>query len=131
MVPMSEVAHDRRLLRGAQSRRTIVRHAVDGASLDGLDGLSFGRLPPPPRRTTGGTSPLSTPTLWLSRSTQFSPPRTPRSGSATTAPWTRPVASSTDSSHHQVAPPPRRKDGGRAVGHATRQGHSLAMRAHA
>jgi AcrR family transcriptional regulator len=44
MVPVSEVAHDRRLLRGAQSRRTIVRHAVDVASLDGLDGLSFGRL---------------------------------------------------------------------------------------
>ena len=41
---MSEVAHDRRLLRGAQSRRTIVRHAVDVASLDGLDGLGFGRL---------------------------------------------------------------------------------------
>jgi AcrR family transcriptional regulator len=41
---MSEVAHDRRLLRGAQSRRTIVRHAVDVASLDGLDGLSLGRL---------------------------------------------------------------------------------------
>jgi AcrR family transcriptional regulator len=44
MMPMSDVAHDRRLLRGAQSRRTIVRHAVDVASLDGLDGLSFGRL---------------------------------------------------------------------------------------
>jgi len=44
MVPVSEVTHDRRLLRGAQSRRTIVRHAVDVASLDGLDGLSFGRL---------------------------------------------------------------------------------------
>jgi AcrR family transcriptional regulator len=44
MVTVSEVAHDRRLLRGAQSRRTIVRHAVDVASLDGLDGLSFGRL---------------------------------------------------------------------------------------
>jgi AcrR family transcriptional regulator len=44
MVAMSEGAHDRRLLRGAQSRRTIVRHAVDVASLDGLDGLSFGRL---------------------------------------------------------------------------------------
>lgn len=41
---MSEVAQDRRLLRGARSRRTIVRHAVDVASLDGLDGLSFGRL---------------------------------------------------------------------------------------
>ncbi len=44
MVPVSEVAHDRRLLRGAQSRRTIVRHAVDVASLEGLDRLSFGRL---------------------------------------------------------------------------------------
>jgi AcrR family transcriptional regulator len=44
MVAMSEAAHDRRLLRGAQSRRTIARHAVDVASLDGLDGLSFGRL---------------------------------------------------------------------------------------
>jgi len=74
---------------------------------------------------------LSMPTLWLSRSTQFSPPRTPRSGSATTAPWTRPAASSTDSSHHQADPASREKDGGRAVGHATRQGHSLAMRAHA
>ncbi len=41
---MSDVAQDRRLLRGAQSRRTIARHAVDVASLDGLDGLSFGRL---------------------------------------------------------------------------------------
>jgi AcrR family transcriptional regulator len=44
MEPMSEVAYDRRLLRGAQSRRTIVRHAVDVASLEGLNGLSFGRL---------------------------------------------------------------------------------------
>jgi AcrR family transcriptional regulator len=44
MVPMSEVTPDRRRLRGAQSRRTIARHAVDVASLDGLDGLSFGRL---------------------------------------------------------------------------------------
>lgn len=43
-LPLSEVGHDRRLLRGAQSRRTIVRHAVDVASLDGLGGLSFGRL---------------------------------------------------------------------------------------
>ncbi|HEX5114636.1 MAG TPA: TetR/AcrR family transcriptional regulator [Pseudonocardiaceae bacterium] len=41
---MSEVAQDGRLLRGARSRRTIVRHAVDVASTDGLDGLSFGRL---------------------------------------------------------------------------------------
>jgi AcrR family transcriptional regulator len=35
---------DRRLLRGARSRQAITRHAVDIASLDGLDGLSFGRL---------------------------------------------------------------------------------------
>src|SRR5258706_7869498 len=31
---------DQRLLRGARSRRTIVRHAVDVASLEGLNGLS-------------------------------------------------------------------------------------------
>lgn len=41
---MSEVVQDRRLLRGARSRQAIVRHAVDVASLEGLDGLSFGRL---------------------------------------------------------------------------------------
>jgi len=35
---------DGRLLRGARSRRTIARRAVDVASLDGLDGLSMGRL---------------------------------------------------------------------------------------
>lgn len=35
---------DGRLLRGARSRRTVVRHAVDVASVEGLDGLSFGRL---------------------------------------------------------------------------------------
>jgi len=44
MKPVSNGAHDRRLLRGAQSRQAIVRHAVDVASLEGLDGLSFGRL---------------------------------------------------------------------------------------
>jgi AcrR family transcriptional regulator len=38
------VAADQRLLRGARSRRTIVRHAVDVASLEGLNGLSLGRL---------------------------------------------------------------------------------------
>lgn len=41
---MNEVAQDKRLLRGARSRRTIVRHAVDVASQEGLDGLSIGRL---------------------------------------------------------------------------------------
>lgn len=35
---------DGRLQRGVRSRRTIVRHAVDMASLDGLNGLSIGRL---------------------------------------------------------------------------------------
>jgi AcrR family transcriptional regulator len=35
---------DRRLLRGARARRTIARHAVDIASLEGLNGLSLGRL---------------------------------------------------------------------------------------
>lgn len=41
---MSEITHDGRLLRGARSRQAIARHGVDIASLDGLDGLSFGRL---------------------------------------------------------------------------------------
>lgn len=40
----AEETTDRRLLRGAQSRRAVTRRAVDLASLDGLDGLSFGRL---------------------------------------------------------------------------------------
>ncbi|MCP2334898.1 TetR family transcriptional regulator C-terminal domain-containing protein [Actinomadura rupiterrae] len=35
---------DGRLLRGARSRRAITRHAVDVASLEGLNGLSLGRL---------------------------------------------------------------------------------------
>jgi AcrR family transcriptional regulator len=35
---------DGRLLRGARTRRAIARHAVDVASLDGLSGLSIGRL---------------------------------------------------------------------------------------
>jgi AcrR family transcriptional regulator len=35
---------DRRLLRGARTRREITRHAVDIASLEGLGGLSIGRL---------------------------------------------------------------------------------------
>lgn len=37
-------ATDGRLQRGARSRRAVTRRAVDIASLDGLDGLSFGRL---------------------------------------------------------------------------------------
>lgn len=35
---------DRRLQRGARTRRMIARHAVDVASLEGLGGLSLGRL---------------------------------------------------------------------------------------
>ncbi|MFI6366014.1 TetR/AcrR family transcriptional regulator [Nocardia sp. NPDC050630] len=35
---------DKRLLRGARSRQLVLRHAVDTASLDGLEGLSFGKL---------------------------------------------------------------------------------------
>lgn len=35
---------DGRLLRGARSRRAVLDHAVHDASLNGLDGLSFGRL---------------------------------------------------------------------------------------
>lgn len=35
---------DKRLLRGARTRETVLRHAVDIVSLDGLAGLSFGRL---------------------------------------------------------------------------------------
>jgi AcrR family transcriptional regulator len=41
---MSGAVTDGRLLRGARSRRAIARRAVDLASLDGLDGLSLGRL---------------------------------------------------------------------------------------
>lgn len=45
VVPGPEAAVvDRRLLRGARSRQTIVRHAVDVASVEGLTGLSLGRL---------------------------------------------------------------------------------------
>lgn len=35
---------DKRLQRGARTRKLVVRHAVDVASVDGLDGLSLGRL---------------------------------------------------------------------------------------
>ncbi|MET9519069.1 TetR/AcrR family transcriptional regulator [Streptomyces sp. NPDC002994] len=35
---------DGRLLRGARTRQTIARHAADVASLEGLSGLSIGRL---------------------------------------------------------------------------------------
>ncbi|MFI6999008.1 TetR/AcrR family transcriptional regulator [Nocardia sp. NPDC050175] len=35
---------DKRLLRGAKTRQTVLDHAANIASLDGLEGLSFGRL---------------------------------------------------------------------------------------
>ncbi|GAB3882713.1 TetR/AcrR family transcriptional regulator [Kibdelosporangium lantanae] len=35
---------DKRLLRGARTRQTVLRRAVDIASVEGLEGLSFGRL---------------------------------------------------------------------------------------
>ncbi|WP_215547029.1 TetR/AcrR family transcriptional regulator [Amycolatopsis sp. CA-230715] len=35
---------DKRLLRGARTRQLVLEHAVDVASLEGLDGVSFGRL---------------------------------------------------------------------------------------
>jgi AcrR family transcriptional regulator len=45
MAPMNEAeVTDGRLVRGARTRRTIARHAVDVASLEGLNGLSLGRL---------------------------------------------------------------------------------------
>jgi AcrR family transcriptional regulator len=35
---------DKRLLRGARTRQTVLRRAVDIASMEGLEGVSFGRL---------------------------------------------------------------------------------------
>lgn len=35
---------DKRLLRGARTRKLVLKRAVDIASLDGLEGVSFGRL---------------------------------------------------------------------------------------
>lgn len=39
-----EVIRDKRLLRGARTREAVLRYAVDLASLDGLDKVSFGQL---------------------------------------------------------------------------------------
>ncbi|WP_153340641.1 TetR/AcrR family transcriptional regulator [Nocardia aurantia] len=41
---MAPPTADKRVLRGARTRRIIARHAADIASQDGLDGLSLGRL---------------------------------------------------------------------------------------
>lgn len=42
--PAGAEASDGRLLRGARTRQKIARHAADVASLEGLNGLSLGRL---------------------------------------------------------------------------------------
>lgn len=39
-----EMISDKRLLRGARTREAVLRYAVDLASLEGLDNVSFGRL---------------------------------------------------------------------------------------
>ncbi|GAA2207613.1 TetR/AcrR family transcriptional regulator [Nonomuraea monospora] len=49
---------DQRLARGARSRRTITRHAVDVASAEGLSGLSFGRLAADLSLSKGGVATL-------------------------------------------------------------------------
>ncbi|WP_229909877.1 TetR family transcriptional regulator C-terminal domain-containing protein [Streptomyces flavofungini] len=40
----AEAAGDQRLVRGMRARRKVARHGVDVASLEGLSGLSIGRL---------------------------------------------------------------------------------------
>ncbi|MEV0296150.1 TetR/AcrR family transcriptional regulator [Nocardia sp. NPDC050710] len=55
---------DKRLLRGARTRGLILRRAVDVASLDGLDGLSFGRL-----ATDTGLSKAGVQTLFRTKET--------------------------------------------------------------
>jgi AcrR family transcriptional regulator len=42
--PAEGAVTDGRLVRGVRTRRTIANHAIDIASLEGLSGLSFGRL---------------------------------------------------------------------------------------
>lgn len=49
---------DRRLLRGDRARQTIVRHAVDVASAEGLTGLSIGRLATDLRISKSGVATL-------------------------------------------------------------------------
>lgn len=44
MVRMVEATTDQRLVKGARSRAAIARHAADVASVDGLTGVSLGRL---------------------------------------------------------------------------------------
>ncbi|MFE9323183.1 TetR/AcrR family transcriptional regulator [Nocardia sp. NPDC052278] len=55
---------DKRLLRGARSRQLVLRQAVDTASLDGLEGLSFGKL-----ATDTGLSKAGVQTLFKTKET--------------------------------------------------------------
>src|SRR5688572_12108756 len=41
---MAQEQRDGRRLRGDESRRVILAHAIDTASVDGLEGLTIGRL---------------------------------------------------------------------------------------
>ncbi|GAA2702148.1 TetR/AcrR family transcriptional regulator [Nonomuraea recticatena] len=49
---------DQRKARGARARRVITRHAVDVASVEGLSGLSFGRLATDLELSKGGVATL-------------------------------------------------------------------------
>ncbi len=53
---------DKRLLRGARTRQIVLREAVDIASLEGLEGVSFGRL-----ATATGISKAGVQTLFRSK----------------------------------------------------------------
>jgi AcrR family transcriptional regulator len=60
-MPTGEIA-DKRLQRGARTRRAVLDRAVDMASLDGLGGLSFGRV-----ATEAGLSKAGVQTLFGSK----------------------------------------------------------------
>ena len=55
---------DKRLLRGAKTRQVVLRHAVDVASSEGLEGVSFGRL-----ATDTGLSKAGVQTLFRTKET--------------------------------------------------------------
>jgi len=55
---------DKRLVRGAKTRRTVLRRAVDVASIEGLNGVSFGRL-----ATDTGLSKAGVQTLFRTKET--------------------------------------------------------------
>ncbi|WP_433759464.1 TetR/AcrR family transcriptional regulator [Nocardia sp. CA-135398] len=60
----ARTTEDKRLLRGARSRQLVLRQAVDTASLDGLEGLSFGKL-----ATDTGLSKAGVQTLFKTKET--------------------------------------------------------------